>query len=404
MIHKVIKTEKDYNDALKRVDELMDAAPNTEEGDELELLVTLIEIYEDKQNHIDLPDPIEAIKFRMEQADLNQQALVPYIGSKSKVSEVLNKKRPLTLSMMRALHKGLGIPAEVLLHEQGHEFPQDFPELDWSKFPIKEMLQNKWIITNKEIKGNEEEVMRNYISKVSGGIELLKDLSMSFRKSQTLNKQYRTNRYALLAWCLRVFELVDRTNPIRYKPELIDLHEIARLSYFENGPLLAKEYLGKAGIQFVIVPHLSKTFLDGAAMILEGRIPIIALTLRYDRIDNFWFCLLHELVHLMKHLSEDNNVILDELEPRQMEDRGEDPLEKEADVLAQNALIPEKEWDKINLQAQNLDKEIIQLSEELKIHPAIIAGRIRYEKNNYRLLTQFIGKDQIRKLFFKNIS
>ncbi|MFC2156520.1 transcriptional regulator [Acidobacteriota bacterium] len=398
MIHKVIKTVEDHKKALRRVDELMDALPNTEEGDELELLVTLIEIYEKDQFPIDLPDPIEALKFRMEQLNLNQQALVPYIGSKSKVSEVLNGKRPLTLSMMRALHKGLGIPAEVLLQEKDHDFPQDFPDMDWSKFPIQDMMQNNWITFDKEIKGNEEEVMRNYINKV-GGMDLFTHLSMSFKKSRSLNKQYRTDRYALLVWCLRVLELADMSSNKKYRPELLDLQEIVKLSYFENGPLLAKEYLEKAGVQFIIVPHLSKTFLDGAAMILESGIPIIALTLRFDRIDNFWFCLIHELVHLTKHLSKENNMILDELEPRQRENRGEDPLEKEADKLAQNALIPEKAWNTIDLKAKDLNKEVIQLGEDLKIHPAIIAGRIRYEKTNYRLLSQFIGKDQIRRLF-----
>jgi len=122
MAYKVIKTDEDYQRVLSRIDVLMDAEPNTPEGDELELLVTLVELYEDKKYPIDMPDAIEAIKFRMEQLGLNQQALVPYIGSKSKVSEVLNKKRSLSLSMMQALHKGLGIPAEILLQEQGQDF------------------------------------------------------------------------------------------------------------------------------------------------------------------------------------------------------------------------------------------------------------------------------------------
>ena len=400
MIHKVIKTEEDYETALSRVEELMDAAPGTEEGDELELLVTLIEIYEKARYPIEMPDPIEAIKFRMEQQNLKQQSLVPYIGSKSKVSEVLNKKRPLTLAMMRALHKGLEIPAEVLLQEPERDFPQDFPGLDWSKFPLKEMSLKSWISPDKEIKGNEEEIMRSYIER-AGGMELFSHLSMSFRKSRGIKKQYRTDRYALLAWCLRVFELAEINPTRKYKPELINLREIAKLSYFENSPLLATEYLEKAGIQLIIVPHLSKTFLDGAAILLENRVPIIALTLRYDRIDNFWFCLLHELVHLIKHLTADDPMILDELEPRQ-KDRGEDPRENEADKLAQNALIPEKAWESLDLNTKDLTDKVVNLSEELKIHPAIIAGRIRYERNNYRLLTQFIGKNQIQK-FFSNI-
>jgi len=126
MIYKIIKNEGDYQIALARIDELMDAEPNTPEGDELELVVTLVELYEEKKYPIDMPGPVEAIKFRMEQLNLNQQAIVPFIGSKSKVSEVLNRKRPLSLSMMRALHKGLDIPAEILLQEQGRDFQKKF--------------------------------------------------------------------------------------------------------------------------------------------------------------------------------------------------------------------------------------------------------------------------------------
>src|SRR6056297_1563828 len=124
MVNRLIKTETDYEQALSRIEELMDADAGTPEADELELLATLVEMYEDAHYPIDMPDPVDAIRFRMEQAGLKQQDLVPYMGSRSKVSEVLNRKRPLTLSMMRGLHRGLGIPAEVLLQESGAEFPR----------------------------------------------------------------------------------------------------------------------------------------------------------------------------------------------------------------------------------------------------------------------------------------
>jgi HTH-type transcriptional regulator/antitoxin HigA len=115
MINKLIKTEQEYNSVLSRIEELMDAEENSPEIEELELLAALVELYEDEHYPMDLPDPVDAIKFRMEQLGLNQKALVPFIGSKSKVSEVLKRKRNLTLSMMRSLHKNLGIPAEIFL-------------------------------------------------------------------------------------------------------------------------------------------------------------------------------------------------------------------------------------------------------------------------------------------------
>jgi HTH-type transcriptional regulator/antitoxin HigA len=112
---KPIKTEKDYVKALKRLDVIFDASPNTEEGDEAEILVLLIEDYESKHYPISAPDPIEAIKIRMEELNLKQKDLVIAIGGKSRVSEVLNKKKSLTVAMIRELEKLLHIPASILV-------------------------------------------------------------------------------------------------------------------------------------------------------------------------------------------------------------------------------------------------------------------------------------------------
>jgi len=103
MINRLIKNEDDYDKALSRIEQLMDAESGTTEMEELELLTALVEMYEELHFPISQPDPIDAIKFRMEQLGLGQKDMVPFIGSKSKVSEVLNGKRPLTLAMMRGL-------------------------------------------------------------------------------------------------------------------------------------------------------------------------------------------------------------------------------------------------------------------------------------------------------------
>ncbi|HSR71152.1 MAG TPA: transcriptional regulator [Kiloniellales bacterium] len=110
-----IKTKRDYHRALKEIEGLMDAKRGTPEGDRLDVLVTLVEAWEAKHYPIDLPDPIEAIKYHMEQTGLEPKDLVPYIGSRNRVYEVLNRKRPLTLKMVWRLHIGLGIPAESLI-------------------------------------------------------------------------------------------------------------------------------------------------------------------------------------------------------------------------------------------------------------------------------------------------
>jgi HTH-type transcriptional regulator/antitoxin HigA len=114
---KPIKNERDYRRVLKEIDALMDAMPNTPAGDRLDVLTTLAHAWEEKHHPIEAPRPIEAIRFAMEQRGLTRRDLEPYIGSRARVSEVLNHKRPLTLSMIRRLHEGLGIPAEVLIRE-----------------------------------------------------------------------------------------------------------------------------------------------------------------------------------------------------------------------------------------------------------------------------------------------
>ena len=112
---KPIKTKKDYNSALKRIQNLWNSLPDTPEGDDLEILITLVEAYEEKNFPIDPPDPVEAIKFRMDQMGLRKIDLALVMGGKNRVSEILARKKPLTLKMIKNLHKTFGIPFESLI-------------------------------------------------------------------------------------------------------------------------------------------------------------------------------------------------------------------------------------------------------------------------------------------------
>jgi HTH-type transcriptional regulator / antitoxin HigA len=115
MVLKPIKNERDYQRALKEIDRLMDAKPNTPAGDRLDVLATLVAAWEEKCYPIEPPDAVAAIAFAMEQRGLTRRDLEPFIGSRARVAEVLNRKRSLTLPMIRRLHAGLGIPAEALI-------------------------------------------------------------------------------------------------------------------------------------------------------------------------------------------------------------------------------------------------------------------------------------------------
>lgn len=112
---KPIRTEKDYEEALAQIDAIFDAQPGTPEGDLLEVLTILVEAYEEEHYPIAPPDPIDAIEFHMERLRLSRRDLEPYIGSRARVSEILNRRRPLTLAMIRKLQAGLGIPTATLL-------------------------------------------------------------------------------------------------------------------------------------------------------------------------------------------------------------------------------------------------------------------------------------------------
>ncbi len=116
---KPVRTRRDYEAALQSIESLMTAKRNSPEGDRLDVLVTLVEAYEAKHFPLDLPDPVAAIKFAMEQRHLTVKDLVPFIGQPNRVYEILNRKRPLTLGMAWKLHRGLGIPAESLIKQSG---------------------------------------------------------------------------------------------------------------------------------------------------------------------------------------------------------------------------------------------------------------------------------------------
>ena len=141
---KLIKNEPDYAAAMARLSALMaiDPEAGSASENELDLLALVIEDYERKIVPPVVPDPVEAILFRLDQAGLTRKDLIPYIGSAPKVSEVLARKRPLSLTMIRRLHQGMGIPADVLIGSaEAGEAVLEAPEIDYTHFPLKEMLE-----------------------------------------------------------------------------------------------------------------------------------------------------------------------------------------------------------------------------------------------------------------------
>ena len=396
IVIKPIKTEADYDAALEQISLLMDAKAGTPEADELEVLATLVECYEAEHYPINLPDPIAAIRFRMEQEDLSQRDLIPYIGSRSKVSEVLSGKRPLTLQMMRSLHQHLGIPADVLLQEQGATLPDNPESLDWTQYPIKAMAKLGWV--SQDAGDRAEEIMRSLIERAGGKQTLV---TMLCRQNENIRRNGQMDMYALQAWALQLMAIARETNlPTKYKSGTLTTElaqKMVRLSWSESAPSLAKEFLAQYGIHLIYLPHLPRTHLDGAALRLDDGTPVIGLTLRHDRLDNFWFSLCHELAHQSLHL--ENNISDAFFEDLSVEAPTSDIKEREADDWASNVLIPDALWQSSQAATNPTPTNALKLAREVGINPAIIAGRIRKETGNYRLLTNYVGHGEVRKLF-----
>lgn len=394
---KTIKSDLDYEAALAEIKRLLDCNPaaGTPEAEELDLISVVVRDYESKRFELGLPDPIDAIKFRMEQLNLSQRDLVPIIGSRSKVSEILSRKRPLTLSMIRALHSGLGIPAKVLVQERDATDLEETP-IQWERFPIREMLARGWIKQNvTDFRVQADDALRGFFAQLGS----MKEAVALFRQTQHVRSARDMDRYALTAWTAQVVILARKNPPpVPYKVHTVNLafmRDVTRLSVFYQGPMLAREFLAKRGISLVVEPHLPRTYLDGAAIMAESGPPIIALTLRHDRIDNFWFSLMHELAHVGLHLSRETGQYFDDLDFGPNGDK----REVQADELAGEALIPEEEWRNSPASRLRSPEAAQHLADRLRIHPAIVAGRIRHEFRSYRVLNQVVGHGQVRRLF-----
>lgn len=389
---RVIKTQRDYDAALVRLSAFMDTKMKSGSADEadLELLALVIESYERSQVQPVVPEPIDAILFRMDQQGLSHKDLVPFIGSTSKVSEVLARKRPLSLAMIRRLHKGLGIPADVLIGEGDEDVDLSTePQVDYSKFPLQEM-HSRGLFPNftggaKQVKEYAEDLVRSFMRGFGGtkGYALLR-APMHQSGARVMDD------YALRVWQLCVLRKSQADRPTaKFNEKTITnewLRDLAKLSAFEHGPRLAREYLRNHGMSLVIEPHFEKTYLDGAAM-LDGDHPIVALTLRHDRVDNFWFALLHECVHVQKHLKANHPFIADNLDDKTRSSKEEN----EADTGAGEALIPNAEWEKSAVRVSHLAEDAVQLALALRIHPAIVAGRVRKETDDWRVLSGLIS-------------
>jgi HTH-type transcriptional regulator/antitoxin HigA len=332
----------------------------------------------------------------MDQQGLKQRDLIPYLGSRSKVSEVLSRRRPLSLAMIRKLHDGLGIPLKILIQEPDRVTPNRNKAMDWRRFPLAEIVRRRWFA---EFTGNARDLLHRAEEFL---VPLLLSAESACLQPALLRQHVRSgskmDEYALWAWKARILQLSRERKAAGYRPGTVTsefISGLAHLSVSDDGPAVVQALLEKMGIILVVEPHLPRTHLDGAAMLRSDGTPVVGLTLRYDRLDNFWFTLSHELAHIALHLGEKGLcACVDDFESE-----SSDPVESAADEMAQDALIPRDEWREMRSYRGALELKACDLARRLKIHPAIIAGRLRRERDDYRILARVVGQGTVRRLF-----
>lgn len=268
-------------------------------------------------------------------------------------------------------------------------------DLAWDQFPVKEMYRRNWF---KESPGSLDAAIANAEELVKEFVTDSIDSPVRAFARQRVRLGGVVNPYALLAWQCRIITLArDCKLKNRYKQRTITkewLIKLVHLSRVNDWKEKVIDYLRDSGIRLVIEYYLPNTYLDGVALLLPSGSPVIGMTLRHDRLDNFWFVLLHELIHIMKHLKkEDIETIFDDLDV----EAGD--IEREADELAGETLVPEDKWETALARYLRSKDSIIDFANELGIHPAIVAGKIRREANNYTILVDMVGQGEVRKLF-----
>jgi HTH-type transcriptional regulator/antitoxin HigA len=305
--------------------------------------------------------------------------------------------------MIRALSSGLGIPADALIGREpsvtSDADERNVDEIDWKRFPYREMERRGWFSAAKISGKNAEEMLRSFLDQIVPS----REASIMFRRKFRGDKLDEKAYYSTLAWSARVLmraKDVESDLP-KFDPAKISvdtLRDLARLSWFTNGPRLAVEFLAKCGIAVVVEPRLPNAVIDGAAMLSERGTPVIGLTLRIDRTDYFWFTLMHEVAHVWKHLNTADEAFVDRIERIASTEKNEQK-ENEANRIARDSFIRRAVWERASARLAPTPQNIQELADSLHIHPAIVAGRIQFESGHYESFREFLEQGSVQQHF-----
>ncbi|EIZ0689623.1 helix-turn-helix domain-containing protein [Vibrio parahaemolyticus] len=323
---------------------------------------------------------------------ISQDELAKFLGVTDSQFKALESSAYSGVSLSRALKVSeyLQLDVRKIFDDAGNAIfdSEESKDFNWDNLPIKEMLKRGWLSSTSDA----IESAKSFIQDAFGyGLQ-----PALHRKTNYAGKSAAAT--SLLAWQARVLSTANSILKSNSIPtfELNDswLSELVVLSQEEDGPIRARDFLLKKGVILIYEPHLEGTFLDGAAMLSEDGHPIVGVTLRHDRIDNFWFVLMHELGHVFLHLSKFGNEFVDENVGEH-----EGGLEEQADSFALDNLISPDDWRRAVSRVMSNNQAILGDAKRIGVHPAIIAGRLRREKNDYTKFGDLIGYGKVRGLF-----
>ena len=337
---------------------------------------------------------------------LSQRELGDRLGMKEQQVQRYEQDRYLTANLTRcaAVAEALGLNLNAYFDiRQLSLFDWSTPDqrqhgseiaFDPTKLPVKEMKRRGWLseirFVDAEAYQSDRDLAATFIREASRG-----------RQMASLHKQHIRagsiqDEHALLAWRARVLWKARQLDVVRHHRPSLDMaivRQLAELSERTDGPQGAVALLREQGVAVVFEEHFPQTHLDGAAMLLDDHIPVIGLTLRWNRLDSFWFVLLHECAHILLHADRGlrDGFFDEEGAPAR------EAVEKEADEYARNALIPSEVWKGSLVRFSASTEQVLQFAKNHKVGVPVVAGRIRRERNDYTLFSDLVGQGEAKK-------
>ena len=330
---------------------------------------------------------------------LSQKELGARLGLKEQQIQRYEQERYLTANIERLSQVADALALNVSVHlEMGSMRAVDSPveerSFDPAKLPVREMKKRGWLEEfsheRPDAPASDKDRALAFVTEFAGVGGVIALHRKNVRSGSELNE------YALIAWQARVLQKARRLQGSVTHSQPLEasfIKQLVELSQAADGPAKAVRALRERGVLVVFEPHLQGTHLDGAAMLLDGTIPVVGLTLRHDRLDNFWFTLLHEIGHLVRHKEQglregffdDNTVASSEV------------METEADEFAENTLIPTEAWKSSFVRFTRSADQVLQFARRFKIGESVVAGRIRRERG-YHLFKDLVGSGCVKEL------